>query len=148
MLSQKEAVYKVVMEERRPDGTFHRPTVVDKLFTLFKSGEVAHKISDDKALQDYCGSVLSNWLRKDERLNGGATSVTPREGGKKKPKPADSELKRLMKAKVLLKANGQPTEEMDALIEQREALLNAEQNAVKTDVENDAKALLATLENK
>lgn len=145
MLSQKEAVYQVVTSLKQPDGNFDRREAIDQLFKLFKNNQVnPTPKGDDKALTNYCGSVLSNWLRKDERLGGTGSSLVHREG-KKKPKPADDELKRLTKAKVVLKANGQPTDEIDQKISERDLALKGEQETLKADTERDALALLATL---
>lgn len=124
--------------------------MVDELCRMYREGEFTHsepeKVKEDKALRDYCGSVLSNWLRKDPRLGGSEPEASKE--GRKKPKPADDEMKRLMKAKVLLKANGQPTDEIDTLIKQRDDALSNEKEAARAEAVSDAEALLAAIENK
>lgn len=146
-LTQKDAVYKAVTAHKQPDGSFDRKAVVDELMGMFRSGEVVHgepeKIREDKALRDYCGSIISNWLRKDERL-GGAEPATSRVG-RKKARPADDEMKRLMMAKVVLTKEGQSTQEIDSLIAERTQQIEGDVADVREQTEADAEALLASL---
>ncbi len=149
MLSQKDAVYKAIQAHKQPDGGFDRKLVVEELAKMFRAGEFAHgepeKVREDKALRDYCGSILSNWLRKDVRI-GGAEPNSAR-SGRKKPKPADDEMKRLMKAKVVLTTEGQSTQEIDDLIQQRSQQLESERIAARNADVEDAEALLASIGN-
>jgi hypothetical protein len=146
-LSQKDAVFKAMTTRRHPDGSFDRKEVVDELTTMYRAGEFIHgepqKLSDDKALRDYCGSMLSNWLRKDARLGGaeaGAIKVS-----RKKSKPADDEMKRLMMAKVVLTKENQPTNEIDALIAQRSKRLDEVHVESRNEAVADAERLLAAI---
>ncbi len=148
-LSQKDAVYKAVTASKQADGSFDRKVVVEELARMFRAGEVVHgnpeKLGSDKALRDYCGSILSNWLRKDTRL-GGAEPAASR-AGRRKARPADDEMKGLVKAKAVLVAEGQSTEEIDALIAQRQSQLEGERLAARNEAVEDAEAFLASLEN-
>jgi hypothetical protein len=148
-LTQKEAVFKAVQARKKPDGSYERKDVVDELFKMFRAGEFAHgdpdKVRDDKALRDYCGSILSNWLRKDPRLGG--AEADPNRATRKKTKPADDEMVRLMRAKVVLTTEGQPTTEIDALITARSQQIIDEKEQTRRDVAADAEALLASLSN-
>lgn len=146
MLSQKDAVHKAVTSHKNEDGTFDRKTVIAELFQMYRAGEFAHgdpeKVKEDKALRDYCGSVLSNWLRKDSRLKDGAETSTPKTG-RRKARPADDEMKRLMQAKVVLTTEGQSTQQIDDLIQQRSIQLNAEKSVGKIDAIQDAEDFLS-----
>lgn len=148
VLSQKDAVYKAVTASKRPDGTFDRKVVVTTLMEMFRNGEFIHgdpsKVRDEGDLRDYCGSVLSNWLRKDPRL-GGADISEPRER-RKKSRPVDDEMKRLVRAKSLLMANNQDTAEIETLIQQRDTSLRSERDRAKQEAVEDAEALLAAIE--
>jgi len=73
-MKQKEAVYALVMafEGFQADSKDHRARVIDDLVIGFRAGEIdLDREYDDKGLRNYCSGLLSNWLRKDERLNGG-----------------------------------------------------------------------------
>lgn len=150
MLSQKDAVHKAVTAHKQPDGSFDRKLVVDDLCKMFRAGEFEHsdpeKVREDKALRTYCGGMVSNWLRKDERL-GGTEQAASKTGGRKKAKPADDEMKRLMMAKVVLTKEGQSTQDIDVLIQQRAQQIAAEQASVVQDTVNDAVALCEMVEN-
>jgi hypothetical protein len=84
-MSQKEAVYSAVQEVLGADSfegqdlnrivtSEQRKEMVDRLMEGFKSGVITlqTKFPSDQALRTYCTGLLSNWLRKDTRLNGGA----------------------------------------------------------------------------
>jgi hypothetical protein len=147
MLSQKEAVYKAVTAKKQEDGSFDRKEVIDELFNMFRAGEFIHKdpskVAEDKALRDMCGGILSNWLRKDSRLGGAEPAATRQ--GRKRPRPVDDEMKRLMRAKVVLTTEGQPTQEIDDLIQQRTSQIESERTVALNETIKDAEALLAAV---
>jgi len=133
-----------VTANKQPDGSFDRKAVVNTLIEMFAAGEFTHgdpsKMRDDRAIRDYAGSVLSNWLRKDERLGGADRSVAKER--RRKSRPVDDEMKRLVLAKGLLSSNGQDTSEIENLIQQRQSSLNHERDQAKREAEEDALALL------
>lgn len=149
-LSQKDAVYKAADKCRKPDGTIDRKEVIEEISAMYRRDEWVHKepdkMRDDKALRAYGGNMLSNWLRRDPRLGG--TPPAPQAPGatgerRKKERPADDEMKRLMEAKVKLISLNQPTEEIDAHIQRRTSELQAQRDAVRRESEADAEALLS-----
>lgn len=154
-LSQKDAVYKAADTRRKPDGTIERKEVIEELMAMYRRDEWVNKepdkMRDEKALKAYCGNLLSNWLRRDPRLGG--TPPTPAAPGdssgerRKKERPADDEMKRLMEAKVKLVSMGSPTEEIDVLIERRTAEIQAQRDSARQEAVADAEALLSTAEN-
>ncbi len=81
MLSQKEAVYKAVKSVYAEHGVEHedftkaeldksmREQVISIVCTGFGNGEVELK-STQENIKSYTSGLVSNWLRKDKRLNG------------------------------------------------------------------------------
>jgi len=144
-LNQKDALYKAVSAHKQPDGSFDRKTVVEELMAMYTRGEFEHskpeKVSDEKSLRNYCGSMVSNWLRKDDRLGGTEPAVA--RVGRKRAKAVDDEMLRLMKAKVVLTTEGQSTQEIDSLIAQRSLQIESFEADVRSQSEADAEAILA-----
>jgi hypothetical protein len=80
-VNQKDAVFQAIKDIRRGDVDTDKPIILtkqekqvasQKLFDGFKKGRVSYKYelpSDDKLLM-YISGLVSNWLRKDQRLNG------------------------------------------------------------------------------
>jgi hypothetical protein len=90
MVKQKDAVYSAVCEVR---GTTEfseaaeltkeeRSTVQTALLEGFKSGDIAYQgdVSDSAKLSSYVSGLVSNWLRKDRRLNGNVAYVAKNPG--------------------------------------------------------------------
>ena len=81
MLSQKEAVYKAVKSVFAEHEVDHedftkaelskdmREQVISIVTTGFERGEVELKSGQDN-IKSYTSGLVSNWLRKDKRLNG------------------------------------------------------------------------------
>lgn len=81
MLSQKEAVYQAVKSVFAEHGVSHedftkaeldksmREQVISIVTTGFENNEVELKSSQDN-IKSYTSGLVSNWLRKDKRLNG------------------------------------------------------------------------------
>jgi hypothetical protein len=85
-ISQREGVFNAVTSVLRSNGIKftegmnvskvitkeHRAAVCSELVKGFKSGAITLDTKfDDDELKAYCPGLLSNWLRKDTRLNGG-----------------------------------------------------------------------------
>ena len=84
MLSQKEAVYNTTIQVLKEAGIKFeqgmvagsvvdkdsRATIVSILVDGFSKGEIELKSAQDD-LKSYTNSLVSNWFRKDTRLNGG-----------------------------------------------------------------------------
>lgn len=90
-MNQKEAVFQVVKELRHGAVDTEQAVVLtkqekqvaaEKLFDGFKKGKVAynHEMPSDDKLLLYISGLVSNWLRKDKRLNG-QRNYTPRRPG-------------------------------------------------------------------
>ena len=81
MLSQKEAVFNAVQQVCAEHGKSfeegskfdltksEREQVVSIVMAGFEKGEIELK-SEQENLKSYTGGLVSNWLRKDKRLNG------------------------------------------------------------------------------
>jgi hypothetical protein len=132
--NQKEAVFnavKTVIETN--GGTFtegsnaaemitktQREAVVKTLVDGFKAGTIElNKIFDDSKISAYASGLVSNWLRKDKRLNGGAAYTPSKTGSTRSTDPQ-------IKAMKALLASGQVTdpagiEEINTFIANRQA---------------------------
>lgn len=96
MLTQEEAVFQAITNVCEAiDGRFEptreqRAQVTEILVEGFKAGKIAlkdtpsnrEKLADDAKLRSYCSGLQSNWLRKDERLNGGVKYVPKNPGSR------------------------------------------------------------------
>lgn len=118
MISQKQAVYDAVVafcDENNikfEDGMKmefnkeQRATIVGMLVTFTEAGEVDVKSEKARAnLANYWNGTLSNWLRKDLRLNGNVKHTIKNPGSR--AGSGDDLLKNLkkLKAQVELKAD-------------------------------------------
>ena len=90
-MNQKEAVFQAIKEIKRGEVDKDTPVqltkqekqlAAEKLFEGFKKGRVAynHDMPSDDKLLLYISGLVSNWLRKDKRLNG-QVNYTPRRPG-------------------------------------------------------------------
>ena len=77
-MKQGEAVYQAVVNVCDPvDGKYvptseQRASIRQVLYEGFKSGKIVlSKDYSDEELMKYIPGLISNWLRKDKRLNGG-----------------------------------------------------------------------------
>lgn len=105
-MNQKEAVYDAIeqvvgeVEEgsniNRTITSEQRKDIVDMLVDGFKNDQImlATEFPSDQALRTYCTGLLSNWLRKDTRLNGGDKYV-PKHPGRGRGVGSDAQLKAL-----------------------------------------------------
>lgn len=92
-MNQKEAVFLAVRDLKRGEVDTDTPIVLNKqekavvhqkLFDGFKKGRVAynHELPSDDKLMLYISGLVSNWLRKDKRLNGQRNYVPGRPGAR------------------------------------------------------------------
>ena len=90
MMNQKEAVYSAVVNVTgfTGEGTCsptkeQRAQISAILFEGFRGGKIElGKEFDDAELKGYVSGLLSNWLRKDKRLNGNVSYVAKNPGSK------------------------------------------------------------------
>jgi len=100
MLSQKEGVYNAVVAFHNDNGlSFEdgnkvefskddRATVIGIIYEAFNAGEIdmsteaKTNFDTPEKLKTYTNGLLSNWLRKDVRLNGGSKYVAKNPGSR------------------------------------------------------------------
>ena len=97
-MNQKEATYTAVVNVcGEIDGAYtpskeERAQISAILFEGFRSGKVTlDREFDDAGLKSYISGLMSNWLRKDKRLNGGVAYVAKNPGSR--AGTGDSQLK-------------------------------------------------------
>lgn len=157
VMKQKEAVLAAVMsvfaenqvefiqkhsaaKSMLSDGMYS--SVVDIVTEGIKSGHVsfsdaAHeKYHSDDLKRDYVKSMVNNWLKKDERLNGGV-EYKPKNPGSRTG-VTDPEIKNL---KLLLKSGKLKTKEAEDKVKERIEAKKAELRASKENVEVDLSAI-------
>lgn len=146
-MNQKEAVFQVVKEIRRGAVDTDKPVVLtkqekavaaQKLFEGFKKGKVAynHELPSDDKLLLYISGLVSNWLRKDKRLNGQRNYVPLRPGSRSTmPTPMQASPDQLQALKTLAQISGNGNEEVQVFVIRKPA--NAEQISPETDEMSD-----------
>ena len=94
-MNQKDAVYEAVKQMKPIDVDQERAValskqekhvVEQKLFDGFRKGKIQYngELPSEDKLAMYVSGLVSNWLRKDRRLNGN-TSYVPRRPGARTP---------------------------------------------------------------
>jgi hypothetical protein len=147
-MNQKEATYTVVTGVLAEHGidfeggdasklltTEMRTEVVALISELFREGKVdlsdtpanQHKLQDQKEMSKYVVGLVNNWLRKDQRLNGGTKYQAKNPGVRSGT--ADEQLKALgqLKAKLQVEGMQDKVTEVEKYIEARKQELRAEQ---------------------
>ena len=154
-VSQKDAVYGSVISFLKDKGVDHedgdkvelnkdeRKTVVEMLIEATKAGIVEVKSEKASAdLPNYWNGTLSNWLRKDKRLNGNETYVTKNPGSR--AGAGDDQLKEMKKLLVQVTATGnaENIEAVQQAIDARQAEIAAEKVAeLEIDMDKIPEAL-------
>lgn len=136
-ITQKDAVYNAVVSVLNNAGVQvaegtnyasvltreHRASITNILFQGFKNDSIQldKTFSDDKELRTYCSGLISNWVRKDPRLNGGTKHEAKNPGSR--VGSTDPQLKAL---RQLLKVQTEPERvaEIQQYIDQRIEALN------------------------
>lgn len=152
MLSQKDGVYNAVVAFHDENSiSFEdghkvefskddRATVIGMICEAFNADEIAMspeaktKFSTLEKLKSYTNGLLSNWLRKDTRLNGGSKYVAKNPGSR--AGQGDETVKNL---RLLKKTLSDPTQvqEVDAAIDARLAEIKASK-APTVEIDFDA----------
>lgn len=136
MKSQKEAVYTAIVELFGHDGQSafdatkeQRNQIIEVVTAGIMNGSVEFS-ADARAKHDteakvkgYVGGMVSNWLRKDQRLNGGDKYVTKNPGSR--AGSGDEVLKNLKALKSTLSDKDQ-LDAVDAEITKREEFLRSQ----------------------
>ena len=148
MMTQKEAVFTAVINVcGHQDGAYtptkeQRAQISAVLFEGFRSAKIQlDREFDDSGLKAYVSGLLSNWLRKDKRLNGGIAYVAKNPGSRQGS--ADPQLK-AMRALPSTLTDESERQEVQAYIDARVAEIQAAK--VKTAV--DFSSLPAELQAK
>lgn len=91
-MHQKEAVFAAVTSVKKSkefEGIVslskeERDTAVKQIFQEFKAGNVGFRgeMPEDKKLMTYVSGLISNWLRKDSRLNGNTVYIPKNAGSR------------------------------------------------------------------
>lgn len=147
MKSQKEAVFNAIVELFGHDGQSafeatkeQRAQIIEMVTTGISNGTVEFS-ADAKAKYDteakvkgYVSGMVSNWLRKDTRLNGGEKYVTKNPGSR--AGAGDEVLKNLKAFKTTLGDDEAAIAAVDAEIEKRQAFLKSQkQKEVKINID-------------
>jgi len=149
MMKQKDAVFAALEQAQRLDleGDAAHAFAVEKVKQGLMDGTVFHSKGrlDEKKAKSYAGSLLANWFKKDERLNGGVKYVPETKRG---PQVKDELLKTLTTNLKSLKANNADAEliaRVESAIETRRAALAAEKQATKVQSLDETMASLEAL---
>lgn len=149
MMKQKDAVYAALeaAQAEGHQGDEATEFAVEKVKQGLMSGEIAHSKGqlDEKAARSYAGSLISNWKKKDPRLNGGVQYVPETKRG---PQVKDELLRTLSTNLKSLKANNADAEliaRVEAAIENRRAEVQAEKAATKVQSLDETMASLEAL---
>jgi hypothetical protein len=155
--SQKEAVHSAVtsvLSENNvsvSDGESYsahlnrelRAQVTNILVEGFNAGTIAldKTFADEAALRTYCSGLTSNWLRKDNRMNGGVKYEAKNPGSR--VGSSDAQLKAM---RGLLSTKTDPSEkaEIQSFIDARVAEIKTSRKPAKTI---DVSALPAELQH-
>lgn len=136
---QKDAVYDVIVSVFQKSGIKFSPgvtdarqlldknlrkEVVDKLVFQFERGIVPLS-SPQKDMKEYVSGLLSNWLRKDLRLNGGVRHKVKSPGVRKGQQ--DALIKNLRTLQTTLPPGTQAYEAVQARIDNRLLEIKREQ---------------------
>lgn len=137
-MNQKEATYNAVVDAFNNAGvdfedgqnaketltTEMRSEVRETLFSQFRNGDISYseefaatKLNDDSELKKYVAGLLSNWLKKDRRLNGDTKYQIQNPGSR--AGQGDDQVKALRQLIKQLSSTGNT----DGLAEAKEALV-------------------------
>jgi hypothetical protein len=88
MFKQKDATYNAIVEVTGFDGSGkcsptkeQRAVIIETLVGQFNAGQIELS-SPQEDMKEYVSGLVSNWLRKDTRLNGGSKYVPSNPGSR------------------------------------------------------------------
>jgi hypothetical protein len=119
----------------------HKKKVKDILITGFKNGTIDYtedfaktKLVSDSELSKYCSGLISNWIKKDPRLNGNTKYQVTNKGSRVGQGDSQvKELRKLLKATVGTEAEQEVVAALNARIE---AVKATKKPVVSIDVES------------
>jgi hypothetical protein len=149
MMKQKDAVY-AALEAAQAEGHQGDEAIafaVEKVKQGLMDGTIQHSKGalDEKSARSYAGSLISNWRKKDTRLNGGVQYVPETKRG---PQVKDEQLRTLKANLDSLKAHGADEDliaRVEAAYEARKAQVQAEKAASKVQSLDETLASLQAL---
>lgn len=144
-MNQKDAVFSAVVEVLGGEPTSaveltneEKTQVTDILVSKFQSGEVEFaegsrdKYTTEQAIKAYSRGVLSNYLRRDTRLNGGTKHVPAVTKGPRVPKDEQLEAMKNLKKKLEIEGNAEGITEVEESIMLRTQQLTSAKTEAKT----------------
>lgn len=147
--TQKDAVYSAVTSVLNENGVQVDSDVnVSSVLTrelraqvtsILVEGFLNNRISLDKqfdsnaSLRAYCSGLMSNWLKKDKRLNGGAQFSIKNPGSRRGS--SDPQIK-AMRALLATRSNETERAEIQAFIDNRISEISVTNNKQRIDVSN------------
>ena len=151
-INQKEGVYQVVKSVVSENGLTHEvgqnakeilgkvgvKKVHELVCGLIMSREIdmteegRAKYQTEKDMLGYARGLVTNWLNKDTRLNGGEKYVTKNPGSREGA--SDEVLKELKKLRAMKEGDADALEMIDAAIESRKTEIKAA-NAPKVEID-------------
>lgn len=160
-VSQKDGVFGAVvayLEEKSipfEEGakavdlsTDARKTIVGMLVAATEAGELTRKSNKSgQSLEQYWSGTLSNWLRRDPRLNGGVEKVEPKNPGSRAGS-GDAELRELKKLmqQVEVTGNAEHITAVQEAIDNRMKIVEAEKaKKIAVDLSKIDPSLLASI---
>lgn len=138
-MSQKEAVFAAftnvmgTQEGKYVPSKSQRASVIDVLCAGFKAEtvELGTAYTTDSELREYTSSLISNWLRKDTRLNGGVKYAAKNPGSR--AGQADPELKALRALMTQAHITDEDKTEIQGYIDARVAAISTVKSAKVVD---------------
>lgn len=149
-VKQKDAVYAalVLAQSQGLEGDAARNFAVEQVKIGLMSGEVQHTkgaFTDEARAMSYSRSLIANWLKKDERLNGNVPYVPAKPRG---PQVKDEALKALNENLKSLKAHSADSDliaRVESAINAKKAELAAEKGKSKVQSIEETMASLEAL---
>lgn len=140
MMKQGDAVYQAILnvcgerEGKYEPTKDERASVKQILYQGFKEGKIVlGKDYSDKELSDYIPGLVSNWLRKDKRLNGGVKYEPTNPGSR--AGSGDAQVK-AMRALLATKTDPSERAEIQGYIDARVAILKPSKSKVELVVDD------------
>lgn len=119
----------------------HKKKVKDLLVAGFKNGSIDYtddfaktKLTSDSELSKYCSGLISNWIKKDSRLNGNTKYQVTNKGSR--VGQGDSQVKELRKLLKATSGTDAEQEVVEALNARLEAVRVTKKPTVSIDVES------------
>lgn len=148
---QRDAVFLAIMAAREAgfEGGAENDFATQQVKTGLMTGEIVHSkgaISDEKVATVYARSLISNWRKKDDRLNGGVKYAPTTKRG---PIMKDETLKKLSDSlkslKIVQPDNMDLITRVESAISSRRELLASQKAATKVQSLDETLAALADL---